>query len=257
MILGSVPRVDSDGKRVEQTMTAPAHVVIVGGGATGAGAAHDLALRGLRVTPLKRGELTDLGQLPAGHHRAAAQRRALRRRRPGVGDRVHQGEPDTALDRARFVRRERRLFVALTDDAAWYYCSLTPAPPAASRPPCTRPRPRSGWSPASTRTPGGRPQVPDAVDPMRLVCGSSPPPSATAPTCGTFTEVTGLAYAGRTVDAVPARDLVTLTGPSADLVVNAAGPWSGQIGAMAEVTVPMQLSPGSCSRSGDGSAAGC
>ena len=35
-----------------------AHVLIVGGGATGAGLAHDLALRGLRVTLVDRGELT-------------------------------------------------------------------------------------------------------------------------------------------------------------------------------------------------------
>jgi len=35
-----------------------AHVLIVGGGATGGGLAHDLALRGLRVTLVERGELT-------------------------------------------------------------------------------------------------------------------------------------------------------------------------------------------------------
>src|SRR6266508_3922526 len=34
------------------------HVAIVGGGGTGAALAHDLALRGLRVTLLERGELT-------------------------------------------------------------------------------------------------------------------------------------------------------------------------------------------------------
>jgi len=39
-------------------MTSQAHVVVIGGGATGAGVAHDLALRGLRVTLLERGELT-------------------------------------------------------------------------------------------------------------------------------------------------------------------------------------------------------
>ena len=35
-----------------------AHVLIVGGGATGGGLAHDLALRGLRVTLVDRGEVT-------------------------------------------------------------------------------------------------------------------------------------------------------------------------------------------------------
>src|SRR5919109_4603916 len=38
--------------------TRPFHVLIVGGGGTGGALAHDLALRGLRVTLLERGELT-------------------------------------------------------------------------------------------------------------------------------------------------------------------------------------------------------
>jgi glycerol-3-phosphate dehydrogenase len=35
-----------------------AHVLIIGGGGTGAALAHDLVLRGLRVTLIERGELT-------------------------------------------------------------------------------------------------------------------------------------------------------------------------------------------------------
>ena len=38
-------------------MMSQAHVVVIGGGATGAGVAHDLALRGLRVTLLERGHV--------------------------------------------------------------------------------------------------------------------------------------------------------------------------------------------------------
>ncbi|MGZ6674164.1 MAG: FAD-dependent oxidoreductase, partial [Solirubrobacteraceae bacterium] len=36
----------------------PGHVLIVGGGGTGGALAHDLALRGVRVTLVERGELT-------------------------------------------------------------------------------------------------------------------------------------------------------------------------------------------------------
>ena len=39
-------------------MSAP-HVVIVGAGSTGAACAHDLALRGLRVTVVERGEFSN------------------------------------------------------------------------------------------------------------------------------------------------------------------------------------------------------
>ena len=35
------------------------HVIIIGAGSTGAVTAHDLALRGLRVTVLERGEIAD------------------------------------------------------------------------------------------------------------------------------------------------------------------------------------------------------
>jgi glycerol-3-phosphate dehydrogenase len=34
------------------------HILIVGGGGTGGALAHDLSLRGLRITLLERGELT-------------------------------------------------------------------------------------------------------------------------------------------------------------------------------------------------------
>ena len=49
-------RFESGGKPMSNQYDA--HVLIVGGGATGAGLAHDLALRGLRVTLVDRGELT-------------------------------------------------------------------------------------------------------------------------------------------------------------------------------------------------------
>jgi len=38
--------------------TNAAHVLIVGGGGTGGALAHDLVLRGLRVTVVERGEIT-------------------------------------------------------------------------------------------------------------------------------------------------------------------------------------------------------
>src|ERR1035437_4473099 len=43
-----------------------AHVLIVGGGGTGGALAHDLSLRGLRVTLVERGELTTGNT--GGHH---------------------------------------------------------------------------------------------------------------------------------------------------------------------------------------------
>jgi glycerol-3-phosphate dehydrogenase len=90
-------------------------------------------------------------------------------------------------------------------------------------------------------------EVPDAtVDPMRLVLRFFATAQRNGADLRTFTEVTGLACTARTVTGVLARDLVAERDYelAADLVVNAAGPWSGQIGRMAGVTVPIQPSPG-------------
>jgi glycerol-3-phosphate dehydrogenase len=90
-------------------------------------------------------------------------------------------------------------------------------------------------------------EVPDAtVDPMRLVLRFFASAQRNGARLRTFTEVTGLACADGLVSGVLAHDLVAERDYQipADLVVNAAGPWSGQIGKMAGVSVPMQLSPG-------------
>ena len=50
------------------------HVLIIGGGGTGAAVAHDLALRGMQVTLVERGEVTSgtTGRHPGAGDRAAS-----------------------------------------------------------------------------------------------------------------------------------------------------------------------------------------
>src|SRR5208282_1382123 len=95
-------------------MTAPANVVIIGGGATGAGVAHDLALRGLHVTLLERGELTSG---TTGRHHGVLH----------SGARYAVGDQESAIECIKENQILRRiapgsfeenggLFVALTDD---------------------------------------------------------------------------------------------------------------------------------------------
>ena len=223
-------------------MTAPAHVVVIGGGATGAGVAHDLALRGLRVTLLERGELTSGTR---GRHHGLLHSGG----RYAVGDRESATE---CIRENRIIRRiapgsfeeNGGLFVAVTDDDMDYLSRFLDACAA-----CGIPATVHDAETALRMEPGLDPdvkvavEVPDAtVDPMRWSCGSSPPPSAMVPTCGPLTR----SPASGTVTGVLARNLVAERDYelAADLVVNAAGPWSGQIGWMAGVTVPIQPSPG-------------
>ena len=206
-------------------MMPPVHVVVIGGGATGAGVAHDLALRGLHVTLLERGELTSgttgrhHGLLHSGGRYAVAdhesaiecikENRILRRIAPGS------------------FEENGGLFVALTDDDMDY---LNPFLDACAA--CGIPTTVHTAEVARRLEPGLNPdvklavEVPDAtVDPMRLVLRFFATAQRNGADLRTFTEVTGLACTARTVSGVLARDLVAERDYelAADLVVNQPG----------------------------------
>ena len=231
---------------VEKAMTALAHVVVIGGGATGAGVAHDLALRGLRVTLLERGELTSG---TTGRHHGLLH----------SGGRYAVGDQESAIECIKENQILRRiapgsfeenggLFVAVTDDDMDYLNPFLDAC-AACGIPTTVHKADAALQLEPSLNPDAKVavEVPDAtVDPMRLVLRFFATAQRNGADLRTFTEVTGLACTARMVTGVLARDLVTERDYelSADLVVNAAGPWSEQIASMAGVTVPMRLSPG-------------
>ena len=227
-------------------MSSGAHVVVIGGGATGAGVAHDLALRGIRVTLLERGELTSG---TTGRHHGLLH----------SGGRYAASDPESAAECIRENGTLRKiapgsfeenggLFVALTDDdmdcldSFLDACAVCGIPTTVHKPDA-----------ALLLEPGLNPdveiavEVPDAtVDPMRLVLRFFATARRNGAELRTFTEVTGLSRSGSTVTGVLARDLVAERDYElkADLVVNAAGPWSAQVARLAGVDVPMQLSPG-------------
>src|SRR6266536_218861 len=96
-----------------------AQVVIVGGGGTGGALAHDLTLRGLRVTLVERGELTSG---TTGRHHGLLH----------SGARYAVGDPDSAIECIEenailraicpgSFEENDGLFVALTDEDMEYY----------------------------------------------------------------------------------------------------------------------------------------
>jgi glycerol-3-phosphate dehydrogenase len=160
------------------------HVAIVGGGGTGAALAHDLALRGVRVTLLERGELTSgttgrhHGLLHSGARYAVAdaesaveciqENRILRRIAPGS------------------FEENGGLFAAISDEDMDYLPGFLAACAA-----CGIPTSELTATEALRIEPGLTPAVKAAVlVPTRpwtrcaCRCGSSPPPAATAPSCG-------------------------------------------------------------------------
>jgi glycerol-3-phosphate dehydrogenase len=222
------------------------HVVIVGGGGTGGALAHDLALRGLAVLVLERGELTSgttgrhQGLLHSGARYAVAdpalavacssENRILRRIAPGS------------------FEENGGLFVALTDEdmdrrpgflEACAACgiptrALTAAEALALEPGLNSALKAAVWVPDAT------------MDAMRLPLRFFATARQNGAELRPFTEVVGLRVQSGRVTGVAVRD--HLTGRDAeleaDLVVNATGPWCGRLAAMAGAALPVRPSAG-------------
>ncbi len=222
------------------------HVVIVGGGATGAALAHDLALRGLRVTLVERGEITSG---TTGRHHGLLHSGA----RYAVKDQESARE---CIEENMILRRiapgsfelNDGLFVAITDEDLEYKDAFLEGCATCGIP--TRVLTREE---ALRLEPNLNPdlkmavQVPDGtMDAMRLPLRFLATAKANGAVVKPFTEVLSFLMEGKTVVGVHVRDHTTGKeyDIGADIVVNAAGPWSEKVARMAGVDVPIQPSPG-------------
>jgi glycerol-3-phosphate dehydrogenase len=219
------------------------HVLIIGGGMTGATLAHDLILRGLRVTLVEKGELTSgttgrhQGLLHSGARYATTDRAAaiqcvsenkiLRRIAPGS------------------FEENDGLFVAISDEDADFSPEFVDACWQSAVP--TR---RLSRGEAIRSEPGLNPelrlavQVPDAtMDAMRLPLRFFATARANGADIRPFSEVVAMDLTGTTVSGVRIRDRASDREYQigADLVVNATGPWAGRVASLAGAEVPMTL----------------
>ncbi|MCR6493197.1 FAD-dependent oxidoreductase [Cellulomonas sp. P24] len=222
------------------------HVVVIGGGGTGGAVAHDLALRGLRVTVLERGEITSG---TTGRHHGLLH----------SGGRYAVGDKESAVEcitENRILRRiapgsfeeNDGLFVAITDEDMDYLPRFVEGCEA-----CDIPATVLTADEALRREPGLTPdvraavQVPDGtMDAMRLPLRFFATAQHNGAVIRTFTEVVGLRREADAITAVAIRDYVTgeESEIAADLVINASGPWAQRIADMAGVEVPIRCSPG-------------
>ncbi|NLE75820.1 MAG: FAD-dependent oxidoreductase [Chloroflexi bacterium] len=223
-----------------------ARVVVIGGGCTGIATAYDLALRGLQVTVLEQGELASAasgrhhGLLHSGARYALTDRESareciqenliLRRIMPGAlelnnGFFVALSEADLA---------EKEAFLEGCAAAGIEAREVAPAQ-ALRREPNLNPRLL-----AAVEVPDG------SFDAWRLVARFLASARAHGADVRPFQAVTGLHVEGGAVKGVEVRD--HLRGGTyrleADLVVNAAGPWTDRVAALAGARVPVRPSPG-------------
>jgi glycerol-3-phosphate dehydrogenase len=244
----SVPRLTAEVSSVGEAgpdAVAP-HILIVGGGGTGGALAHDLALRGLRVTLVERGEVTS--GTTGRHH--------------GL---LHSGARYATTDRAaaieciaenKILRRicpgsfeeNDGLFAAITDEDVEFGNQFLE-----SCWQCAVPTRRIDREQALRMEPGLNPnlrfaiQVPDAtMDAMRVPLRFFATARRNGADIRPFTEVVAVTMAGRTVTGVKVDDHAAGRDYEigADIVVNAAGPWAGKVAALAGVSVPVVPSPG-------------
>lgn len=227
-------------------MRSDAHVLIIGGGGTGGALAHDLTLRGVRVTLVERGEFTSG---TTGRHHGLLHSGA----RYAVNDRESAVE---CIEENMILRRicpgsfeeNDGLFVALDEDDMDYYPAFVQGCrdsgiPIQELTAAEALRLEPNLSPdvrAAVR-------VPDAtMDAMRMPLRFFATAKANGAALHNYVEVLDLIRHDGLVSGAHVRDQVTGREGEirADIVINATGPWSEKIARMASVDVPIRPSPG-------------
>lgn len=249
------------------------HVVVIGGGGTGAAITHDLTQRGFRVSLFERGELTSG---TTGRHHGQLHSGA----RYAVGDVAIARECMEEVRTLRGIAGESiemnyGLFLALDDEDEAFAEAFQAA--------CTAAGISNRWvstDQALLYEPRINPNarfavvVPDGtLDAYRLpmqffataVSGTGPNGGALV---RNFTEVVAIETRGGNVTGVRVRDLSAARGAaaarapgggradatgrgqaaaqlvSADIVINAGGPWAGRIAALGGIALPITPAPG-------------
>jgi glycerol-3-phosphate dehydrogenase len=222
-------------------------VLVIGAGFTGCAVAHDLALRGCAVTVVERGEIAAgaSGRTHGLLHSGA---------RYCVGDResaVECIEENRVLRRiaAQCIEPNGGLFVALSDDDLAYARPFAEGAEA-----CGIPLAELSPAQALRAEPNLNPRllgaylVPDGVfDPLRLALMFAATARANGAVFRLYHEVERLLLDGRgnvVGLAVWDRAAGARSELHADMVVNAAGAWAGEIAARARAQVPITPVPG-------------
>ncbi|MDR5657401.1 anaerobic glycerol-3-phosphate dehydrogenase subunit GlpA [Halodesulfurarchaeum sp. HSR-GB] len=213
-------------------------VVVVGGGVTGVGVARDLAMRGADVTLLERDRLAGgtSGRMHGLLHSGA--RYAL-----SDPDAAEECLHENAILReiaSHCIEDTGGLFVSLPEDDPDYYDSKLAAcrelgiPTEELSPEAAR-----ELEPALSNDLDRAFRVPDgAIDPFRLVVANAKSAANHGAKIETDTAVTGLLVEDGQVVGVRTEEGRTIR---ADHVVNAAGPWAGQL--LADLAVDVPLAP--------------
>ena len=228
-------------------MTDKPYALIIGAGFTGCAIAHDLALRGFRVTVLERGEIASgtsgrtHGLLHSGGRYCVTDKEA--------GTECIEENRTLRQITPQCIEFNGGLFVALTEEDAAYGPRFEAGAQA-----CGIEIEKLLPNEALRLEPALNPNillaytVPDgSFDPLRLALAFA----ATAKVHGAqfrpYHEVEGMLFDGQAnVKGVKVWDRTNGKhyDLSADIVVNATGAWAGQVASLAKASVPVKPTPG-------------
>lgn len=222
------------------------HILIIGGGGTGGALAHDLALRGFHVTLVEKGSLLSG---TSGRHHGLLHSGA----RYALHDIETAGEcyaENQILRRLtpQAIEPNDGLFVALSDDDMSYQKDFMDRCRSAGIPVRSVSAAKAlSLEPELHPEIKGAVQVPDGtMDAWRLPLHFFATARANGAVIYPFSQVLKIARNNGQVTGAKVKDLRTgrTRTLSADVVVNAAGPWAGRVAAMAGLNVPVRPGPG-------------
>lgn len=222
------------------------HVLVIGGGSTGAALVHDLTLRGLRVTLVERGELTSG---TAGRHHGllhSGGRYAVNDQESAI-ECIEENQILRKIAPGSFEENDG-LFVAITDEDIAFKDKFLEGCAK-----CGIPTRVLSAEQVKRLEPHINPQVklavqvPDATMdcwrvPMRFFATAKRSGADIRP----YTQVIGMLRNAGTITGVRVKSHVNGQEYDirADLVVNATGAWAEQVSELAGARVPVQPTPG-------------
>lgn len=222
------------------------HIIIIGGGGTGAALAHDLTLRGFKVSLLEKGEFFS-GTTGRHHGLLHSGTRYAMDDAEAAKECITENQLLRQLA-PQVIEANDGLFVAITDDDMSYVDDFLEACAA-----CNIPARVVSSEIALRKEPALNPelklavQVPDATfDAWRLPLCFLATAKANGADVRHFCEVLGFYKGAESVNGVRFYDYTTRTEQDlyGDLVVNATGAWARNITNMAGIDVPIQPGPG-------------
>ncbi len=222
------------------------HVVVIGGGGTGAAIIHDLRLRGFKATLLERGELTSgttgrhHGQLHSGA-RYAVEDRDIARECIEEVEILRRIAPDS-------LEMNYGLFVALDDEDLNFAPTFLQACREATIPVEEVPLEQAfRMEPNLSRRVRMAVKVPDGtIDAWRLPLQFFASARENGAAIKPWTEVVEVLHRDGAVTGVRVRELPTGREYeiSADMVVSATGAWAQQVARRAGIDIPVTPAPG-------------